>query len=609
VARSRALGKAARILLDRGGLLVALAAVAYVAVARPYIVDGDNAEFAALGATGGVAHPSGYPLYLLVLRAVPGSAYAAGIATAVIGALSILVLHAACRAWGARPLAATVAAGIFAGAPVVMRMNSQAEVFALNNLVVATVLWLAARDAPLRGLARAGALGLVAGLGLADHMTCALVAPVGILGVVRGAREAGAIRAVGAALGGLVVGLSPYFYLATTVDTAISWGPVDDLADIIAMIARRDYGGPGSFAASGDSTLAANLGALLASLARAWLWLPLAVGLGALAYRIARPDPGYASLRSASGASQPLPPVPASLRPADPGESRAGWLALAASWLLAGPVLAATFNVRPEKLGLYIVQRFHILPALLLVVPVAVGLDLVARRVAPHAQPRRAVHVLAICAFVFAGARSLPYLQRVRTHATELGIVNMLRSLPPSAVAMVSSDDLFYGAGYVQDVLGERPDVVVMSRPLLGFAWYRARLARRGVPVVLAGAAPIRHVAEQVLALGRPLFAEVLETEVLRALPSAPHGTLFRVLPTGSRGPSLDDVIADNHTVFAAFDLSDPQPGPDDEYPTAVHSRYAYTWSLLAKALASAKRTEEARAALDLARELGPSRE
>jgi dolichyl-phosphate-mannose-protein mannosyltransferase len=558
--------------------------VAYVAVARPYIVDGDNAEFATLGATGGVAHPSGYPLYLLVLRAVPGSAYAAAVATAVIAALSVFVLHAACRAWGARPLAASVAAGIFAGAPVVMRMSSQAEVFALDNLVVATVLWLSARGAPLRGIARAGVLGLVAGLGISDHLTCALVAPVGILGVVRGAREAPAIRAAGAAFAGLVVGLLPYLYLTATVDTAISWGPVDDLADIIAMIARRDYGGPGSFAASGDSSVGANLGALFASLARAWLWLPAALGLGALAYRIARPGD-------------------------DSGETRAAWLALAASWLVAGPILAATFNVPPEKLGLYIVQRFHILPTLLLVIPVAVGLDLVARRIARDIQPRRAFHALAICAFVFAGARSLPYLQRVRTHALELGVVNMLRSLPPGAVAMVSSDDLFYGAGYVQDVLGERQDVVVMSRPLLGFAWYRARLARRGVPVVLAGPTPIRHVAEQVLALGRPLFAEVLETEVLRTLPSSPHGTLFRVVPAGAHTPSLDQVIADNHTVFAAFDLSDPQPGPDDEYPTAVHSRYAYTWGILAKALAAAKRTDEARAAMDLARELGPSRD
>src|SRR5262249_37027866 len=154
-----------------------------------HIVDGDNAEFATLGALGGRAHPSGYPAFVLWLRAwswLPGSAaHAAAMATALLGAAQIVVLHAACRAWGARPWAATAAVAIFAAGPVAMRTYSEAEVFAGNGLVVAAVLWLAAERGPVRGLARAAALGLVAGVGLATHMTCALVAPVGILGVVR----------------------------------------------------------------------------------------------------------------------------------------------------------------------------------------------------------------------------------------------------------------------------------------------------------------------------------------------------------------------------------------------------------------------------------------
>ena len=72
------------------------------------MVYGDNAEFSALSALGGVAHPTGYPLYVLWLRAwswlpVDSPAHAASIATAILTALEVLVLHAACRAWGARP--------------------------------------------------------------------------------------------------------------------------------------------------------------------------------------------------------------------------------------------------------------------------------------------------------------------------------------------------------------------------------------------------------------------------------------------------------------------------------------------------------------------------
>jgi hypothetical protein len=53
-------------------------------------------------------------LWLRAWSWLPGTtaAHSAAIATAVLGALTVGVLHAACRAWGARPLAATCAVAI-----------------------------------------------------------------------------------------------------------------------------------------------------------------------------------------------------------------------------------------------------------------------------------------------------------------------------------------------------------------------------------------------------------------------------------------------------------------------------------------------------------------
>src|ERR1043165_3653904 len=92
------------LLLDRGGLIAVAALAAYLWIAPPWIVDGDNAELATLGAVGGGAHPTGYPAYLLWLRLtswLPGAtpAHTAAIATAILAAIQLLVLHAACRAW------------------------------------------------------------------------------------------------------------------------------------------------------------------------------------------------------------------------------------------------------------------------------------------------------------------------------------------------------------------------------------------------------------------------------------------------------------------------------------------------------------------------------
>src|SRR5205823_6579427 len=138
-------------------------------------------------------------------------------------------------AWGARPAAATAAAAMFAVAPVVLRVHAVAEVFALNDLVVALVLWLAAANGPLRGYRRAAVLGLVAGLGICDHLTCVLVAPIGVLGVVRAVREARP-AAIAVAAGAFALGLLPYAYLLAAPDTAMSWGKVSGFGDLIAMI-------------------------------------------------------------------------------------------------------------------------------------------------------------------------------------------------------------------------------------------------------------------------------------------------------------------------------------------------------------------------------------
>lgn len=79
----------------------------------------------------------------------------AALATAILSALAIGVLHAACRAWGTRPLAATATVAIIGAAPIVLAYHSQAEVFAMDGGVAALVLCLTAANGPLRCAGRA----------------------------------------------------------------------------------------------------------------------------------------------------------------------------------------------------------------------------------------------------------------------------------------------------------------------------------------------------------------------------------------------------------------------------------------------------------------------
>ncbi|HEX3760287.1 MAG TPA: DUF2723 domain-containing protein [Kofleriaceae bacterium] len=562
------------LLIDRGGLIALAALVAYVWIAPPHIVDGDNAEFATLGTVGGVAHPTGYPAYLLWLRAMswlPGAepAHTTAIATAILAAIQLVVLHAACRAWGARSTAATFTVAIYAAGPVVMRYSTEAEVFAMNQLVVAAVLYLAAQAGPLRGGWRVAALGLVAGIGISDHLTCVLAAPVGLLGAVRGVREARRPRA--AAAGGvaaLIVGLTPYAYLFVTREPSTSWGLIHNARELLDHLLRVAYGGPGAFSPhAGRLHVAANLLAFVVEVGRAWCWLPGLAGLALLGYRCVR---------------------------AREGEPRIGWQMLALAFVVSGPALATRFDLPPTGLYLYVIRRFHLLPTLLLAPAVAAGFELAIARVGERLRPSVAGGI-AVLGFATAALIAVPDIQRVRTPAVENAMRGMLHGLPPNAVVLATGDIPHFGFGYLQDACGERRDVLHVYWHSVGLHWYRARLAQRGLVIDTSiKGKPSVQVAEQILASGRPLLVDTALGNVLNDFPSYPYGTLFRVLPRGQPRPSLDEVAAINRTWFAALDLDYPLPSPDDEYPTMMHEDYADVWRIIANGYTSLGRRDAA---------------
>lgn len=582
-------------LIDRGALLALLGFAAYLWLAPTVIVDGDGAEMATLGTLGGVAHPTGYPAYLLWLRAtawLPGAtpAHTAAIATAILGGLQLYVLHAACRAWGARPAAASFAVALYAAGPIAMRYSSQAEVFALNQLVATTVLYLAARHARWRGTARVIALALVAGIGLADHLTCVLVAPVGLLGAVRGVREAER-RLVAAALGvvALVVGLLPYTYLFVTAENSISWGAIHGIGDLLDHVLRRAYGGPGAFAPNptGHDAIG-HLGALATSLGRAWWWLPMFAGLAVLVERSAR-----ATTSDDATLSEP----------------RAGWQMLALAFALAGPVLASRFDIPTTGMARYAIHRFHLLPTLLLAPAIAYAFEWAIARSEAGGRPvrPRVAALIAVLGFATAALLSAPELLRVRTHAVENAMRGVLRGLPPNAVVIGSGDIPYFGIGYLQLARGERPDVTYIYWQSVTMRWYRERLARRGIAIDTgARGAPSLHLAEQLLASGRPLYVDMSLRNILTSFPSYPHGTLFRVLPRGQMRPSLDAIVALNRAWFDALDLRYPHPGLDDEYPTVIHDEYAAVWQLFVDDYAAAGRTDDAAEATRAMQQLAP---
>ncbi|HEX3596532.1 MAG TPA: DUF2723 domain-containing protein, partial [Polyangiaceae bacterium] len=211
-----------------GGVLAAISEL-YLATTSPYVVGEDNGEFSAIYAHGGVAHPSGYPLYTLLLRAfawLPADtpARGAGLVTAAIGLGAVALLYRACRAWSAGPAAAALASVAFGTAPVAWDLATKAEVFALNAALAAAIILVGAPAGPVRGNARAAWTGLLFGLGVSNHHTVVLLAPLGVWSLFASLRESSTrARAALLCCAAFAAGLLPYATLPLAARSSSGW--------------------------------------------------------------------------------------------------------------------------------------------------------------------------------------------------------------------------------------------------------------------------------------------------------------------------------------------------------------------------------------------------
>lgn len=505
--------------------LLLLVAVAYAATASRWVLGEDNAEFVTLFADGGVAHPSGYPVYTLYLRAAHGLLFSlpaplgASLATAAISLLAVAALYRACLAFGASRDGARFASGLFAVAPLTWSLSTRAEVFAPNALFAALLLWLCAPDAPLAPARRAGALGLVAGLALGNHLSIVLLAPLGVSGLSRAvARSPSPARALALALLGLLVGLSSYLsipYAAQHIGARWMWGDPSDLRGLLHHILRGDYGAATLSPGAHRAEPLRQLSVFAASFAAQWLFAPVAIGLWSLGL----------DLRDA-------------LRRA-PDAPRLHTFALALSLVAAGPFFVSLFNIPPSGIGALVVARFHLLPLVLFAPWVARGADRLSRPLRPAlARGAMLALVLASC------ARSLPGVLDEHPPTLERYATDTLSLTPPRAILLTTGDHRTFSLLYAQRALGLRRDVTLLAPMLLLVDGNRRRYARSlGVelPAPVRQTVDMPDVIQRLLATGRPVFAtDPIAPGLMDHFSVYPVGPLLRVLPRGSALPPPD---------------------------------------------------------------------
>jgi hypothetical protein len=623
----------------RAALLVGTTlGLVYLATLAPGVTLWDAGEFASAVESLGIPHPPGTPLFVLVARAwrllLPflATVMATNLLAAVSTAAAAAMAAALVARWTRDTWAAVAAGLVFGGMSTVWLNATETEVYSVSLLLSMIMLWvgynagmrarepgaewrldlllvyLFALAPPLhlsamvvapgaialatvdRDLAidgsRAAMLGgaAVLAVGVGTGSIALTIAGAAILAVrvarVRGARRR-ALLETGAVMAVVAIAASSFLFLLVRarLDPAINQGAPTTLMGVIEVIARRQYDVPGLWPRRAPLWL--QIGNLFQyadwqfalgldrSVGASWFrtpFTPVFVGLGiagsvwhrrrdrrswaAMMILFAAATIGvvlYLNLRAGPSFGYGVLPPDADREARERDYFFALGFAVFGLWTGQGAMSLARSVAR--DLGR---PRLALLGIIVAALPVGLNWRAVDRRREP--------------------AASLP---NAFARAT-------LESAPPRAVLFVAGDNDTYPLWYAQLGGHVRPDVSIVTVPLVPAQWYRAELSRRlglydpadtarwlGTPRELAA------IAARVRQSGRPLAAAVgLEPELRDALGTrwSFRGLLYvradRSLTDASTTidvPGIDSTAASIRRLFVgavdASRVSDPAGG------------------------------------------------
>lgn len=219
------------------GILVFLSSFGIcLALMAPGLTFGDSGELAAAAWTTGVAHPPGYPGWMILARIFTllpfgGVVFRTNLFSGVCAAGSAaLVTSTVSRAGAGRFVSMACGLGLLLNSSI-LRFATVTEVYTLNLLFFSLFFWIAGR---FRG---PGALALVSGLAIANHTTALALIPPWLVIAFCARRMKSAVFAFLA--GALLILAMP---AASLKDPAMNWGRPTTLSRFAHTVTRAQYG-------------------------------------------------------------------------------------------------------------------------------------------------------------------------------------------------------------------------------------------------------------------------------------------------------------------------------------------------------------------------------
>jgi len=571
----------------------------YTSTATRTVQGGDTGEFMVVANEGGVAHPPGYPLYilsgkLLTQLKISSPAFRGTLPSLISGAITVALLFLILLELESNLLVAFISSIVLGFSKLFWTYSGAAEVFTLNTAIIGAVVFLVAKTYRRQKESQPRSwtiplLFLLGGLGLSNHHTIVLIFPIFILGFYFASRGENWKRLVllyGLGLFTFLLGLLPYLYLYAlgSKSTAWAWGNTGDFKELVAHFLRKYYGTFKLTTFEESFSPFTYPSKYFLNLPKEFFFLPFIGGVLGLALS--------ARMFFQKKTEEPL---------------RLFYAVLGTSFLLSSLFFMSRFNL-PNWAETLIAQRFYILPNFLFTLFLALGLNFLLNKGKRVAQYSKLVIIISVITFL-----PLNYTQaNYRTDTIiEDYVLNALKGVEKEAWIFGEGDTHFYSFLYAKQTLKFREDVQYVDINLLPNKWYMRRLKRLNPEIKFPQEELSYHdfviKFMEVNMLERPVYiANFFYPEVLNKWKWYPSGLVYRLIPREEILPSLTWIEENNCQIFSGYSQRSIMVGEKDNWASKVYPYYALSWWHIGQAYQMDGRLEKAEKNYQRAREFLP---
>jgi hypothetical protein len=553
-------------------LVMLVTAVVYVRTAARDIVVGDSSEFATIALSGGVAHPPGYPLLILLARLFTWlpfgpPVFRVNLVSVVAGVATVGLVVLIARRLGASRLGAAVTGLMLGFQPIFWEWSLAIEAFTLNAALASTIVYFLVRwhHQPERShfLVLAALFG---GLATSNHHTIVFLIPsIFLLLWWHRDRLFAKPKVIVACVGAILVGLLPYLniLLEARKDPVLNWGNVRTFGQLVKHFLRVDYGTTKLAAQSAQTGSAFERLVVLASSFTILEAILLTIGL-IIAYRTVRWFFWFAIL----------------------------------CFFLAGPALIAIANIDVVDEGRWMLEHFFVLPHVIVAPFAALGFTFVTEwfvRKTPSMKswvPASVFGVVAVASIAASVSRNYRRIDQHDNHLARTFAEDILGTVPQQAVLMAFEDQVVLPVTYVQTVEKKRPDVtlVMLGRFRGADGAYIRQMRRRHPDLIVPFDVYSRYIESSNTkaffdANPTRAFAVVgapLDSSFVKSYWMYQYGLVNAILPMAT-DVFLEQNEADFARLMATYRVPDPDKAKMATYERRIVRAYAQPYMRLAE--------------------------